>query len=184
VGLFDRVTVEVLSAAFQTKQLGEGMLTYQLAADGRLVAPCGVVVAYHGLLHLVGEDGAEFMAVFTHGRLEVLDPIVEEIGDNYRCLGRGVLGNLEAPQGSRHDRAAASASDEDGTLPPDTRTPQPQAGMSRQAALRLAQEAGKAVAHCCLAFMEIQAGGWPLPSVAGAGNSRAHARRLGSGRAA
>ena len=55
------------------------------------MAPCGVVVAYHGLLHLVGEDGAEFMAVFTHGRLEVLDPIEEEVGDNYRCLGRGVL---------------------------------------------------------------------------------------------
>ena len=91
MGLFDRVTVEVLSAAFQTKQLGEGMLTYQLAEDGRLVAPCGVVVAYHGLLHLVGEDGAEFMAVFTHGRLEALDPIVEEVGDNYRCLGRGML---------------------------------------------------------------------------------------------
>ncbi len=66
---------------------------------------------------------------------------------------------------------------EDGTLPPDTRTPQ--AGMSRQAALRLAQEAGKAVAHCCLAFMEIQAGGWRLPS--GAGNGRAHAGRSAAG---
>jgi hypothetical protein len=31
------------------------------------------------------------MAVFTHGRLEALDPIVEAVGDNYRCLGRGVL---------------------------------------------------------------------------------------------
>ena len=30
-----------------------------------------------------------------------------------------------------------------------------------QTAVRLAQEAGKAVAHCCLAFMELQAGGWP-----------------------
>ncbi len=27
MGLFDAVTVEVLSADFQTKQLGEGMLT-------------------------------------------------------------------------------------------------------------------------------------------------------------
>jgi transcriptional regulator with XRE-family HTH domain len=61
---------------------------------------------------------------------------------------------------------------EDGTLPPDTRAPQPQAGMSRQAALHLAQEAGKAVAHCCLAFMEIQAGGWPLPSRTGNGRAR------------
>jgi len=31
---------------------------------------------------------------------------------------------------------------------------------AHQAAVRLAQEAGKAVAHCCLAFMELQAGGW------------------------
>jgi transcriptional regulator with XRE-family HTH domain len=30
-----------------------------------------------------------------------------------------------------------------------------------QTAVRLAQEAGRAVAHCCLAFMELQAGGWP-----------------------
>jgi hypothetical protein len=43
------------------------MLTYRLAEDGRLVAPCGVAVVYHGLLHLVDDDGAEFMAVFTHG---------------------------------------------------------------------------------------------------------------------
>ncbi|HXO29950.1 MAG TPA: helix-turn-helix transcriptional regulator [Thermoanaerobaculia bacterium] len=46
--------------------------------------------------------------------------------------------------------------EEDGTLPPDTKAPL----VSRKDALRLAQEAGKAVAHCCLAFMEIQAGGW------------------------
>jgi hypothetical protein len=26
------------------------MLTYRLAEDGRLVAPCGVAVVYHGLL--------------------------------------------------------------------------------------------------------------------------------------
>jgi transcriptional regulator with XRE-family HTH domain len=31
----------------------------------------------------------------------------------------------------------------------------------RAVAVRLAQECGKAVAHCCLAFMELQAGGWP-----------------------
>jgi hypothetical protein len=91
MGLFDYVHVEVLSADFQTKQLGEGMLTYRLAEDGRLVAPCGAVIAYHGLLHLVGEDGAEFMAAFTHGRLEFLDPIAEEMGDAYRCLGRGLF---------------------------------------------------------------------------------------------
>jgi hypothetical protein len=27
------------------------------------------------------------MAVFTHGRLESLDPIVELVPDSYRCLG-------------------------------------------------------------------------------------------------
>jgi transcriptional regulator with XRE-family HTH domain len=47
----------------------------------------------------------------------------------------------------------------DGALPPEdpaiyvVRVP-------RKTALKLAQEAGKAVAHCCLAFMEFQAGGW------------------------
>jgi transcriptional regulator with XRE-family HTH domain len=46
--------------------------------------------------------------------------------------------------------------DGDGSLPPDTHPL-----VSRKDALRLAQEAGKAVAHCCLAFMELQAGGWP-----------------------
>jgi hypothetical protein len=51
---------------------------------------------------------------------------------------------------------------EDGTLPPDTRaTPQPAPTTSHQAAVRLAQECGKAVAHCCLAFMELQAAGRP-----------------------
>jgi hypothetical protein len=91
MGLFDTVTVEVLSADFQTKQLGEGMLTYRLAEDGRLVAPCGAVVAYHGLIHLYGDVGAEFMAIFTHGRLEFLDPIVGKASDTYRCLGEGLL---------------------------------------------------------------------------------------------
>ena len=70
----------------------------------------------------------------------------------------------------------SSASDEDGTLPPDTRAPQ--AGMPRQAALRLAQEAGKAVAHCCLAFMEVAVGGWPLPAGAAASAGLAHPDRL------
>src|SRR5262249_14932149 len=46
----------------------------------------------------------------------------------------------------------------DGTLPPDTRTPPPAA--PHKAAVRLAQECGKAVAHCCLAFLELQVGGW------------------------
>jgi hypothetical protein len=91
MGLFDTVTVDVLSADFQTKQLGEGLLTYRLGEDGRLVAPSGVVVVYHGLVHLVGDDGAEFMAVFTYGMLEALEPIVGKASDSYRCLGRGLL---------------------------------------------------------------------------------------------
>jgi hypothetical protein len=48
-------------------------------------------IGFHGLLHLLGDDGAEFMAVFTHAKLESLDPIVEEIAHACHCLGRGVL---------------------------------------------------------------------------------------------
>ena len=46
----------------------------------------------------------------------------------------------------------------DGTLPPDTRKPDlaMSASNAPKAALRLAQKCGKAVAHCCLAFMELQ----------------------------
>jgi transcriptional regulator with XRE-family HTH domain len=43
---------------------------------------------------------------------------------------------------------------------------------AHQAALRLAQEAGRAVAHCCLSFMEMGAQGWRLR---GAGNGRSRA---------
>jgi transcriptional regulator with XRE-family HTH domain len=43
---------------------------------------------------------------------------------------------------------------------------------AHQAAVRLAQEAGKAVAHCCLSFMEMGARGWRLPSGAGNGRSQ------------
>lgn len=46
----------------------------------------------------------------------------------------------------------------DGTLPPDERGSGPAA--SRQAALKLAQEVGKAFAHVTLAFLELRAGGW------------------------
>lgn len=86
MGLFDIVAVDMLSAAFQTKQLGEAMLIYRLGEDGRLVAPGGQEIALHGLLHLLGDDGAEFMAAFTHGELESLDP-----DPRGRLLGRGVL---------------------------------------------------------------------------------------------
>jgi transcriptional regulator with XRE-family HTH domain len=54
---------------------------------------------------------------------------------------------------------------QDGTLPPDVRAPQrPQeSDVSRAAALKLAQEVGKAFAHVTLAFLELKAGGWRLP---------------------
>ena len=96
MGLFDTVTVEVLSADFQCKQLGEGMLHYRLTREGEIVPADGSdVIAYHGLLHLVSQDdeGAEYMATFTHGRLESLDPIEGHASDAdaYRCLGRGLL---------------------------------------------------------------------------------------------
>ncbi len=88
---YDMLTVDILSAAFRTSQLGEGMLCYRLTERGRLVTPRGFDLAYHGLLHLIGEDGAEFMAIFTHGRLESLDPILDEGSEVYRCLGNGIL---------------------------------------------------------------------------------------------
>jgi len=103
-------------------------------------------------------------------RLDTLRRVVAGLGLTMPDLYRAQQTVTHLPDG----RAA-----EDGTLPPDTRTPQAQAGADRQAALRLAQECGKAVAHCCLAFMEIQAGGWPLPSRTG--NGRAHPGRSAVG---
>jgi transcriptional regulator with XRE-family HTH domain len=82
-----------------------------------------------------------------------------------------------AQQSTVHLPGGGEAGEEDGTLPPDTRTPL----VSRKDALRLAQEAGKAVAHCCLAFMELQAGGWPLPAGAAASAGCAHTGRLAVG---
>jgi transcriptional regulator with XRE-family HTH domain len=102
-------------------------------------------------------------------RLDTLRRVVAGLGLTMADLYRAQQTVTHLPDGKA----------EDGTLPPDTRAPQPQAGRSREAALRLAQEAGKAVAHCCLAFMEIQAGGWYLPS--GAGNGRSQAGRSAAG---
>jgi hypothetical protein len=114
MGLFDTVSVEVLSADFQTKQLGEGMLTYRLAEDGQLVAPCRVLIAYHGLLHLLGEDGAEFMAVFTHGRWKRLTrswgrlPTPTAVsGEN--CSGHAIRGDLILLPGGRRAGARKPA---------------------------------------------------------------------------
>jgi hypothetical protein len=66
----DMVTVEILYASFQTSQLGEGVQCYRLkrlTENGCLLTARGGTFACHGLLHLLGEDGAEFMAIFTHG---------------------------------------------------------------------------------------------------------------------
>jgi len=77
---------------------------------------------------------------------------------------RRIVAAMDATMGDLY-RAQQTAGEvagkvEDGTLPPDTRTtPSPAAPSSHhQAAVRLAQECGKAVAHCCLAFMDLQAG--------------------------
>jgi hypothetical protein len=51
----------------------------------------------------------------------------------------------------------------DGTLPPppDVRTEAREPALSRETALRLGQEVGKAFAHVTLAFfLELRAGGW------------------------
>ncbi len=42
-------------------------------------------------VHLYGDDGPEFMVVFTHGKLEALEPIVGKASDACRSLGRGLL---------------------------------------------------------------------------------------------
>jgi transcriptional regulator with XRE-family HTH domain len=85
-------------------------------------------------------------------RITVLKRLVEAMSltivDLYRAQRRG--------ENEEGDAA-------DGTLPPDTRKPDSALSASNapKAALRLAQECGKAVAHCCLAFMELQSGRQP-----------------------
>ncbi len=65
----------------------------------------------------------------------------------------------------------------DGTLPPDTRTLAAETPTSsHKAAVRLAQECGKAVAHCCLAFLELQAGSSESADAAGRGSSPERSR--------
>ncbi|HLX10538.1 MAG TPA: helix-turn-helix transcriptional regulator [Thermoanaerobaculia bacterium] len=80
-------------------------------------------------------------------RVAILQRIVAAMGSTMADLYR-----------AQHGAGECGTNVEDGTLPPDTRTAQPPPS-SHRAAVRLAQECGKAVAHCCLAFMELQAGG-------------------------
>ena len=91
MGLFDTVIVEVLSADFQTKQLGESMLHYRLTEDGWLVASRGLLIAYPGLVHLLGEVGADLINIFTYSRLETLKPVIGKASNAYRGLGQGSL---------------------------------------------------------------------------------------------
>ena len=81
-------------------------------------------------------------------RQAVLKRILDGLGVTYAALHRAQE-LVEDPMGERD--AAIDA--------PDF-TPEE----AHQEAVRLAREAGKAVAHCCLAFMEVGARGWRLPA--------------------
>ncbi len=84
-------------------------------------------------------------------RHDSLRPIMKAIGLPTATLFEMQRLVEELTQGRDRNEDAG----DNGTLPPARRPL-----VSRKDALRLAQEAGKAVAHCCLAFMELQAGGW------------------------
>jgi transcriptional regulator with XRE-family HTH domain len=112
------------------------------------------------LRQLAAESGVTLTSIcrYEHGELQPrarnLRRIVEALGLTMTDLYRA--------------QRQAEEQGEDGTLPPDTRTPPADtlAG-SHKAAIRLAQECGKAVAHCCLAFIELQAGGWDRTPLTG-----------------
>jgi transcriptional regulator with XRE-family HTH domain len=84
-------------------------------------------------------------------RLDGLTRIMKAIGLPAATLYEMQRFIEELTQGRDRDEDAGG----DGTLPPARRQL-----VSREDALRLAQETGKAVAHVVLAFMELQAGGW------------------------
>jgi hypothetical protein len=69
------------------------------------------------------------------------------------------------PKPPRRQSLGESRLGKDGTLLPDVRAPEraPESDVSRAAALKLAQEVGKAFAHVTLALMDLKAGGWRLP---------------------
>ena len=113
---------------------GAGMTLRQLAAAA---PPCS----------------AASLTRYEHGhslpRVAILRRIVAAMG--------ATMGDLYRAQQSADE---VGGSVEDGTLPSDTRAA-PAPISHHQATVRLAQECGKAIAHCCLAFMEMQAGGRP-----------------------
>jgi transcriptional regulator with XRE-family HTH domain len=67
---------------------------------------------------------------------------------------RRILGAMQVPFAALHQAERLVNGGPPVTLPEDQ--------AARRQAVRLAQEAGKAVAHCCLVFMELQAGGWQV----------------------
>jgi|HubBroStandDraft_3_1064219.scaffolds.fasta_scaffold43179_3 transcriptional regulator with XRE-family HTH domain len=90
------------------------------------------------------EVGLPSLSQYERGYCRPKEPTLERILD---ALNLPPYAIDRAEQFARHPV-------EEGTLPIDDRAKQ------RQAAIGLAQECGRAVAHCCLAFMELQAGGW------------------------
>ncbi len=85
-----------------------------------------------------------------------------EMGSSYprRATIRRILAALGVTVSAlqRAEELVRDPAGEGGEEPIDT--PPLNTEESRRAAVTLAQEVGRAVAHCCLAFMELQAGGW------------------------
>lgn len=79
----------MLSADFQTKQLGEDMLHYRLTVEGELVAPCGAVLA---LVKPLRRKRRRVHRVFTHGRLEFLNPLPKRWATVTAAWGEGFSG--------------------------------------------------------------------------------------------
>jgi transcriptional regulator with XRE-family HTH domain len=89
-------------------------------------------------------------------RLDTLRRIVAAMGSTMEDLYRAQVVREEFTEGGAARREVAHLGGASAEPRPRHRAPRP----GHAAAVRLAQECGKAVAHCCLAFMELQAGGW------------------------
>jgi transcriptional regulator with XRE-family HTH domain len=101
---------------------------------------------YDNLLRIMGAMDLPMTA------LDRAQQVLDDLMGKGKC-GRYVRDNGAAPPEKRPPSLLTPAPSR---LPPPDGIPE----LPRRAALRLAQEAGKAVAHCCLAFLELQAGGW------------------------
>jgi transcriptional regulator with XRE-family HTH domain len=98
-----------------------------------------------GLASVTPSQLSHYERGLSRPREETLDRILEALNLPLEAIGR-------AQEFAQHPLGR------DGTLPPDERASGP--AMSRRAALKMAQEVGKAFAHVTLAFLELQAGGW------------------------